>query len=371
MNDQPHADDPGLSCGVAMTRLLERAGVRHVFGIPGNHTLELYRGLDQSSIQHITTRHEQGAAFMADGYARATGQPGVCYLISGPGLLNAATPLGQALADSVPVLVITAVAALPDLGKRFGKLHELPDQQAAARSFCRESLQIRHATDLIPALERAWLIFEQERPGPVHIEIPLDVMESAANAALLDEFSDRFTSRSTRYGRHQSATAHQATIDSMAKRLQAAQQPALLLGGGSQRCDPTLLQRLAETLDAPVANTVNAKGLISPTHPLALGSSPSAPTVADVLRTSDCVLALGTEFSETDYDLLMAEPFGFTGDLLRIDIDPGQLNRNHTPLLSLCTAVEAALPVLLDRLAGPAANRLTTGTTRVQAARTA
>ena len=102
-------DKPALTVGVALIRLLERLGVEHVFGIPGVHTIELYRGLAASSVQHHTPRHEQGAGFMADGYARVSGKPGVCFVITGPGLTNIVTPMGQALADSIPMLVISSV----------------------------------------------------------------------------------------------------------------------------------------------------------------------------------------------------------------------------------------------------------------------
>ena len=120
------------SCGEVLLRKLADAGVDRVFGIPGNHTVALYRGFDAAGITHHTARHEQGAAFMADGYARASGRPGVCVLISGPGLLNAATAIAQARADSVPLLVITGVAPVRDLGMARGTLHELPNQQATA-----------------------------------------------------------------------------------------------------------------------------------------------------------------------------------------------------------------------------------------------
>ena len=162
-----------MRCGEALPTLLEAYGVRHVFGIPGNHTLELYRGLAASSITHITTRHEQGAGFMADGYARSSGEVGVCFLISGPGLLNAATAMGQALADSVPMLVVTAVASTRSMGKGRGELHELPDQQAAARSFSRLSLQVDTPETLVAHVARAFQVFEHERPGPVHLQIPM------------------------------------------------------------------------------------------------------------------------------------------------------------------------------------------------------
>ena len=109
--------------------MLEAHGVDTVFGIPGVHTIELYRGLARSKIRHVTPRHEQGAAFMADGYARVSGKPGVALVITGPGLTNAITAMAQARADSVPMLVISGVNATATLGKGLGYLHELPDQR--------------------------------------------------------------------------------------------------------------------------------------------------------------------------------------------------------------------------------------------------
>lgn len=119
-----------LSAGQALVRLLANYGVDTVFGIPGVHTLELYRGLPGSGIRHVLTRHEQGAGFMADGYARVSGKPGVCFVITGPGVTNVATAIGQAYADSVPLLVISSVNHSASLGKGWGCLHETQDQRA-------------------------------------------------------------------------------------------------------------------------------------------------------------------------------------------------------------------------------------------------
>lgn len=119
-----------VSCGEALMKLLERYGVDTAFGIPGEHTLDLYRGFVDSNIRHVLVRNEQGAGFMADGYARASGRPGVCTLITGPGVTNAATPLGQAYANSIPVLLISAPNARETLGKGWGCLHEISDQRA-------------------------------------------------------------------------------------------------------------------------------------------------------------------------------------------------------------------------------------------------
>jgi len=112
-----------ISCGSRLMQLLSAYGVDTVFGMPGVHTLEAYRGLEAAGIRHVGVRHEQGAGFMADGYARMSGRPGVCLLISGPGVTNAATPIGQAYSDSVPMLVITSVAANKDLGMEIGRAH--------------------------------------------------------------------------------------------------------------------------------------------------------------------------------------------------------------------------------------------------------
>ncbi|UCH75573.1 MAG: hypothetical protein JSU82_07005 [Rhodospirillales bacterium] len=118
------------SCGAAIAGLIEAYGVDTVFGIPGVHTLELYKGLASSSMRHVLPRHEQAAGFMADGYARSSGRPAACYVITGPGVTNIATALGQAMSDSVPMLVISSVNARADLGRRRGRLHEITDQQA-------------------------------------------------------------------------------------------------------------------------------------------------------------------------------------------------------------------------------------------------
>ena len=118
------------TCGEVLVKLLEGYGVEQVFGIPGVHTVELYRGLARSSIHHVTPRHEQGAGFMADGYARTSGKPGVCFIITGPGMTNITTAMGQAYADSIPMLVISSVQSRSQLGGGRGKLHELPNQSA-------------------------------------------------------------------------------------------------------------------------------------------------------------------------------------------------------------------------------------------------
>jgi 5-guanidino-2-oxopentanoate decarboxylase len=165
-----------LTGGQALVRLLANYGVDTVFGIPGVHTLELYRGLPGSGIRHVLTRHEQGAGFMADGYARVSGKPGVCFVITGPGVTNAATGIGQAYADSIPMLVISSVNHTASLGKGWGSLHECQDQRAMTAPITAFSAVALTAEDLPELIARAYAVFDSERPRPVHISVPLDVL---------------------------------------------------------------------------------------------------------------------------------------------------------------------------------------------------
>lgn len=144
--------DPVKTIGEALVDGLKARDVSCVFGIPGVHTVELYRGLAASGLRHVTPRHEQGAGFMADGYARVSGKPGVAFVITGPGLTNTLTPMAQARADSVPMLVVSGVNAQPSLGKGLGCLHELPDQQALAQTVALSSHHVAEAEALDPAL---------------------------------------------------------------------------------------------------------------------------------------------------------------------------------------------------------------------------
>lgn len=150
------------TCGEVLVKLLEDYGVEQVFGIPGVHTVELYRGLARSSINHVTPRHEQGAGFMADGYARTSGKPGVCFIITGPGMTNITTAMGQAYADSIPMLVISSVQTRNQLGGGRGKLHELPNQSALVGGVAAFSHTLMSASELPGVLARAFALF---RPG--------------------------------------------------------------------------------------------------------------------------------------------------------------------------------------------------------------
>lgn len=329
-----------VSCGERLVELLEHYGVDTVFGIPGNHTVQLYRGLEGSAMRHVSPRHEQGAAFMADGYARACGRPAACFLISGPGLGNAITPMMQALADSVPMLVVTAVAARSHLGLGEGRLHEVPDQRALAAQCARFSHTLMDPDDLPKVLARAFAVFTSERPGPVHIELPLDVI--AADATHIS---------STPWPVVPPPVADHAVLAELAERLRSARRPCLIAGGGAI---PAVheLRTLAEWHSIPVVTTVNAKGLLPPGHPLLVGGSPSLASVRDFMAASDLIIAVGTEFGETDYDMLFLGDLPELPFLARLDIDAAQLCRNQRPDLALCGEAAGTLRALNKLLEG-------------------
>jgi acetolactate synthase-1/2/3 large subunit len=325
------------TCGEALIGILEQYGIDTIFGIPGVHTVELYRGLGNSKIRHVTPRHEQGAGFMADGFARASGRPAACFIITGPGLTNIATALGQAYGDSVPMLVISSVNRTDELGLGEGRLHELPSQRNLMAGLTAFSHTLMRANELPQVLARAFTVFGSARPRPVHIEIPLDVITAEAN-----DLRPRIISGAGR------PSPNPARIAEAAELLRRAKRPFVVLGGGAQEAAAEA-RNLVERLGAPAVMTINAKGILPPGHPLSLGSTLPQPPIREELANADVVLAVGTELGETDTLLFESRPH-FGGKLIRIDIDPEQLVRNALPDIAIAADAALALKALLREL---------------------
>lgn len=332
-----------LSVGEALIAVLEANGVDVVFGIPGVHTVELYRGLAASRIRHITPRHEQAAGFMADGYARVSRRPGVCLLITGPGLTNALTPVAQARADSVPLLLITGVNRRRSLGHGRGHLHEVPDQVALTRSLTVFSHTLLDADDLPDVMARAFGILGSVRPGPVHIEIPTDVMATRI------EYTPRPTVVPTR------PAPDPAAISAATQLCLTSKRPAIVLGGGARKA-ALALPALAERLDAPVITTVNARGLLGG-HELEVPASPSLAEVRQLIGDSDLVIALGTEMGPTDFDMYEDGGFPAMAELIRVDIDAAQLVRGPRASVAIAASTEHAVNAMLSALPTEAAQK--------------
>ncbi|MCX7303985.1 MAG: 5-guanidino-2-oxopentanoate decarboxylase [Hyphomicrobiales bacterium] len=332
------------SLATYLVEILEANGVDTVFGIPGVHTVDLYRGLENSGIRHITPRHEQGAGFMADGYARVTGRPGVCFIITGPGMTNIATAMGQAYGDSIPMLVISSVNSIGEMGSGRGHLHELKDQSALVGGVCAFSHTILSIHELEPVLARAYALFAAGRPRPVHIEIPVGLLNADA--------SSMPAARRFALPQRPSPPAGAGTL--IATRLAAARRPLIVAGGGAIGA-ASAIRSLAERLGAPVLMTVNARGVLAGDHPLAVPLTGDAPAVSELLKNSDATLALGTEFGPTDFgDRLPVA--GLPGWLARADLDAEQLMRGlraDLPLLADARlTAEAVLEALPQALPG-------------------
>ncbi|MCB2114953.1 MAG: 5-guanidino-2-oxopentanoate decarboxylase [Rhodobacteraceae bacterium] len=320
--------------GEALVRALKDRGVKVVFGIPGVHTVELYRGLAGSGIRHVTPRHEQGAGFMADGYARVSGRPGVAFVITGPGLTNMLTPMAQARADSVPMLVVSGVNRRDTLGRGMGHLHELPDQRGMTALVALGSERIEGPEGLASALGRAFAGLASGRPGPRHIEVPTDVMPMQADDIPAPA----------------APAAPALPLDALRRAAQVlgtAQRPLILAGGGA-RFAGEALRAVAERLGAPVVQTANARGLMHG-HALTVPASPSLEPVRDLMRGADMVLAVGTEFGPTEYDMYVVGGVPRPAFLIRIEVDAAQMAR-HPAEIALEGHAEAILPGLAAML---------------------
>lgn len=340
------------TCGEFLVKQLEAWGVDTVFGIPGVHTVELYRGLPHSNIRHITPRHEQGAGFMSDGYARVTGKPGVCFIITGPGMTNILTAMGQAYADSIPMLVISSVNERSRLAHGNGYLHELPNQRAMVAGVSAFSHTLMSVDELPAVLARAFAVFDSERPRPVHIELPLDIITAPADHMQVRPRAQLVRPAPARSPLHEAAA-----------KLAKAKNPLLLLGGGCVAAQAEA-RALAIALDAPTAQTINAKGLLQPDHPLLIGSNQSLIPVRELALEADVVLAIGTELGETDYDVVFDGNFKIGGELIRIDIDPQQLMRNYAPSIAIHSDARTAMRALLDLLPAREADTSSPGAQR-------
>jgi acetolactate synthase-1/2/3 large subunit len=337
--------------GERLVEGLAARGVEVVFGIPGVHTVELYRGLSGSPIRHVTARHEQGCAFMADGYARATGKPGVAFVITGPGITNALTAMAQSREDSIPVLVISGVNRRDTLGKGLGRLHELPDQAAMVATLC-PTRQITAPEMVGPVLDWAFGLLHSGRPGPVHIEVPTDVMPLQC-AALPVPAALPVT-----------PLPAEEELARAAARIEAARRVVILAGGGMRGAEEAL-RALAERLDAPVIQTVNARGMMSG-HALTVPASASLAPVRETIAAADLVLALGTELGQTDYDMYVDGELPDLSGMIRIDRSAEQLSR-HRSAIGLLGDAAAVIAALLPRLGAKASE----GAARASATREA
>ncbi|WP_427015374.1 thiamine pyrophosphate-binding protein [Pseudarthrobacter sp. P1] len=330
---------PADNIGLAVMTTLRNYGIDTIFGIPGTHNLEFYRHLAPLGIHPVTSRHEQGAGYGADGWSQLTGLPGVVITTSGPGLLNAMSAAATAYCESRPLIILSPGAPRGSEFSDIGSLHETRDPTGAVRALIGRSTRVSSGAEAVELIHEAFDLFAHGRPRPVHIEIPLDLLESAN-----DVDPSLCAARGLGPARNADAGALAAAVSVLAR----AANPVILAGGGSLRAGSALLE-LAELLQAPVVTTLNGKGAIPESHPLSLGSDIRLSAAQDLCNGADALLVIGSKVGESE---LWGGAIVPQGSCIRIDIDPGQLAVNLSADIELAGNAAAVVPALLAGLAG-------------------
>jgi len=331
------------SGGEWVVEALRAEGVRHVFGIPGIHNLAVYDALlRQSDLAHVLARHEQGAAFMADGYARVSGEVGVVLVTTGPGATNTLTPLAESYADSIPIMVLMSDIASTLVGREVGALHEVPNQIDCFRPVCRMAENVGSTSDIATTIAGAFDLLRTGRPGPIAISIPNDLLGAKSEGAL----------RTSRSGRR--PPCHVNDITEAARRLERAQRPLIIAGGGVVSAEAEReLQALARRLGAPVITTVMGRGSIAEDDPLWLSVLPNRRASEPALRAADVVFAVGCRFAaRSTQGLLLRLSFSPDQTLIHLDLDPSVIGKLFKPQLGIVGDARDGLARLVDAL-GP------------------
>ena len=329
-----------VSGAESLVRSLVAHGVDTVFGLPGVQIMPIFDALHgHPEVRVVNVRHEQAAAYMADGYARASGRPGVALVVPGPGALNAAGALGTAYSASSPVLLISGQIGTGDLGRRRGVLHEVDDQLEVFRPLTKWSHRVMEADGIPGAVRRAFQELCTGRPRPVELELPPDVLTAPAPEG--DEGPDTYAPP---------APTPEAVADA-AQLLSNARRVLIWAGGGAVRSHAgEELAAVAELLGAPVVTTPEGKGAIPEDHPLSLGACYSTFGPAQWLAPqADVVLAVGTRFT-----LPMTGPWSLRPPqaLVQIDIDPEEVGQSYPAQVGLVGDARLALGALRERLEG-------------------
>src|SRR5256885_1566876 len=333
-----------MTGGMAIVEALVANGVDTVFGLPGAQLYALFDALQQrgDQIRTVGARHEQACGYMAFGYARSTGRPGVFAVVPGPGILNTSAALCTAHGCCAPVLLITGQVPTAFLGRGRGHLHELPDQLATLRSLTKGAARIERPADAPEILNEAFRQMLSGRPGAVAVEMAWDTMASNAHVEPLG-----------------GAAIPEATapspleVEAAAKLLAAARRPMIMTGSGAQHASDAV-RALAEELDAPVAAFRGGRGIVSEEHALGISSY----TAFKLWPQTDALVGIGSRV-EMPYmrwtgmmslvDRPQAPPH-----LIRIDIDPAEMRRlvPHAGIVADADAGTRALLAAVRRLRG-------------------
>jgi acetolactate synthase-1/2/3 large subunit len=301
-----------------LVETLKDHGVTTIFGIPGIHNLAVYDALlDQPAVRSVTTRDERGAGHMADGYARASGRPGVCLTVPGPGVTNALTAVAEAYADSSPVLLLASQLPSATLDLDREDFHQLRHSESVLSAVTQWGTRVTRAEDISLAVDEAFHRFATCRPRPCYLDLPLDLLSATVDPA---------------EARRQAVAPERSRlpdsdIERAANLLVSANRPLLFVGGGAWKAGIPLRQ-LAEHLSLPVVMTSSGKGIIPEDHPLSLGDGWMAHQVGrEALEQADVILAVGVRFGPLATSWWTRR---FNARVVHVDIDPAEIGK-HTP----------------------------------------
>ena len=335
-----------MSGGEALVKSLVREGVEVIFGIPGIQIYGIVAAIrDEPGIRMITTRHEQATTYMADGYARASGKPGVALVVPGVGIYNAAADLTNAFSRSTPVLLIAGQLPRGAIGKNRGAPHEIADQSDTVHSVTKWQRMASRPSEVPDAVFEAFRQMRTGRPRPVLIEMPPDA------GVEREEVELRNSARISRIVPSPEGLREAAQV------ISRSSTPLIYAGGGVARSDAEqALVKLAEATNIPVVTSSGGKGVVSDSHPLSYGScfSPRGERqemnqLYEVMQSSDVVIGIGARFS-------LGNPAGEASKLVNINIDDAELTRHQANTIPLHgdarATIEALLPYLIEAGAG-------------------
>ena len=330
---------PSLSGAQAVIATLRSHGVDTIFGIPGVHTLPLYDAMrNEPGLRHVLARHEQGAGFMADGYARAGGKPGVVCTITGPGVTNVATPVASAYADSVPLLVISTSVSRASLGRPRGELHELKDQFGMMEALAGWTREVSQVEEIPDALRDAFRVMRNGRSRGAYLQIPLDLLMIEADMKI----PEPAPASPPRPSREQ--------IAALVRMLAESRHPLIVAGEGVTRAGANeQLARLAELLGAPVLLGRKSHEVLPADHPLSVAATNYGfpDEMRSLITESDMALVIGSKLGAGrtgNGKLPLPKP------MVQIDIDPAEIGRQYPVNLGIVADAQVALEMLLEAL---------------------
>jgi acetolactate synthase-1/2/3 large subunit len=334
-----------MMSGAAMVvQTLNDLGVKHVFGYPGGAVLDIYDALfAQDEVKHVLVRHEQAAAHMADGYARATGITGTVLVTSGPGATNTLTGIATAYMDSIPMVILSGQVPSQHIGE---DAFQETDMVGCSRPIVKHSFLVKRAVDIPKAIAQAYYIANSGRPGPVVVDLPKDIVNVAETHPY--EFPSDVTMRSYKPVTKGNNKQIRKAINAMME----AKRPVLYVGGGAIAAQAEdEVTELAEKLGCPVTCTLMGLGAFSGVHEQFIGMLGMHGTVEanKTMHNSDCIIALGARFDDRVTNNV--EKFCPNANIIHVDIDPASISKTVNAHIPVVGSVEVVVKEFLEELA--------------------